>query len=153
MPVSRHLGALATDYTAVTRAHGGALLQLDVNLDAPAALTADAVEALDRAIDDLARLEATARAAFAAQLADDASEPVQFWRFHRDEVEGHEALARAGFVDVLRLKRAGFYPERRGGDRGAYVVLDFIVPGPPSDQLLVASLDAAGALISVSWES
>ena len=151
MLTSRHVGSIATDYTKTELAHGDETLRLDVNLEDPSSFTQAAVDALDRAIDELPHREAAARAAFAAAMSDDKSEPAQFWRFHHDEVEEHAGLPRDSFAATLKLVRTGFYPD--GAFGASYTILDFAVRGPNTDQLLVAKFDHDGALLAIAWES
>jgi len=152
MLTSRHVGPIATDYLDIQIARGDETIEVDVNVADPASFTQAAVEALDRAIDEIDHREAAARAAFAAVMDDDKSEPVQFWRFHHDEVEGLGDLARETFVASLKLVRAGFYPDETS-DSASYVVLDFVVRGPQTDQLLVAKFRHDGSLRAIAWES
>ena len=148
---SRHFGAIddSEDYAAV-KPWRRAGMRIDVNVDKPAAFSQAAIDAVDRALDAIDALEAAAREAFTAVLADDSSQPAQFWQFYRDEVEGFASLAREDFVARLELVRAGCYP---AGDAGGKVVLDFKLPGIETDQILVANLAFDGALLGIAWES
>ena len=148
---SRHFGAIANEMeTTISR--GGEPVRVDVTLADPSAFTQEAVDALDHAVDEICARERAARAAIAAAMSDPTAQPLQFWQWHHDEVEGHEQLARDTFPAIVRLGRVGFYPDGAFGG-AAYVVLDFAVPGPPTDQLLVVKFGADGALLAIAWES
>lgn len=148
---SRHFGAIASEMETTVERRGESLL-VDVNLADPSAFTQAAVDSLDRAVDEIEHRDVAARAAFAAAMSDDQTQPVLFWRFHRDEVEGHEDLGRDTFAATLRLVRVGFYPDG-AFDTASYIVLDFAVPGPQTDQLLVAKFLPDGSLSKIAWES
>ncbi len=148
---SRHFGTIAAEMETTISSRGEPV-RVDVNLADPTAVTQEAVDALDRAVDEIESRERAARAAIAAAMTDATAQPLQFWQWHHDEVEGHEHLARDTFAAILRLRRIGFYPDGAFG-AAAYVVLDFTVPGPPTDQLLVVKFRADGALVAIAWES
>lgn len=154
MLTSRHFGAIgATDYADGEATHDGHPVRLDVNLAAPAAVGAADVADIDRAIDELDALVAIARAAFRVAMADPREQPLQFWEFHRDDVEGYADLTREAFVDALSLVRIGFYPDGAFRTK-AWVVLDFALKGgEPSDQLLVVRLSTGREMLGIGWES
>lgn len=149
---SRHFGSIAAEMEITIPRRGGEPLLVDVNLADPSAFTQAAVDALDRAVDAIEQREVAARQAFAAAMDDDKAQPLAFWRFHHDEVEGHEDLDQDTFAAILKLDRVGFYPDAAFGSE-SYVVLDFAVPGPPTDQLLVAKFLPDGTLREIAWES
>lgn len=119
MATSRHFGSIIAE---MELARGE--LRVDVNLADPSAFTQDAVDALDRAVDEIESREATARAAIGAAMDDPKAQPLQFWEWH-DGAFGSSS----------------------------YVVLDFDVPGPPTDQLLVVKYKRDGSLVAIAWES
>jgi hypothetical protein len=85
-------------------------------------------------------------------LPDEAQQPALFWRFHREEVAGYERLERDRFVEALALKRVGFYPD--GAHRArSFLVMDYALRGPQTDQLLVVKLRRDESLVSIAWES
>lgn len=145
MLTSRHLGAITGDCVATTLGE----VRVDLNLDDPATVTQATIDEVDRMIDDLDALRVSALASFTAALGDESSphdQVAKFWEFHHDEVD--PMLERDHFVAALQLARAGFYPS---GD--AFVVLDFSVKGPQTDQRLVANFNRDRSLDHVSWES
>lgn len=145
MLTSRHLGAITDAHTATTLGE----VRVDLDLDDPAAVTEATIDEVDHSIDALDTLRATALASFTAALGDDDSphdQVAKFWEFHHDEVD--PTLERDHFVAALQLARAGFYPD---GD--VFVILDFAVRGPQTDQLLVANFKRDRSLDHVSWES
>ncbi len=154
MLTSRHFGPIgASDYAEGATTHDGHPVRFDVNLAAPAALGAADLAEVDRAIDELDALVAIARAAFRAAMENPKEQPLQFWEFHRDDVEGYADLTREVFVDALSLARIGFYPDGAFGTK-AWVVLDFeLRGGERSDQILVAKLSKDREMIGISWES
>jgi hypothetical protein len=141
MLVSRHLGAISSDYTETTL---GAV-KIDINVDEPAALDQHAIDEIDRMIDELDALRSAALASFAVAIHHDGSTPADFWQFHHDEVDS--SIARDRFVASLELVRAGFYP-----GESELAILDFRVRGPRTDQLLVAKF-ARDKLACIAWES
>ncbi len=152
MLTSRYFGSIAADHAKTQIARGDAQLRVDINLADPSACTQAAIDAVDRAIDELDSREAAARAAITAVMGDDERQPAQFWQFYRDEVDGFGDLARDAFVSTLVLVRVGFYPDEVS-DTASHIVLDFAVRGPNTDQLLVAKFHADGSLGEIAWES
>jgi Protein of unknown function (DUF2004) len=154
MTTSRHFGALepTSEHASTKIRRGDEQVRVDLNLAAPAAFAQAESDAVDGAIDELDRLDGKAREAFTAAMRDEADEPVKFWAFHRDEVEGYAVLEREAFVAALQLRRVGFYPDGAYG-AGAYAVLDYVLRGPPSDQILVAKLLRDESLLEIAWES
>lgn len=140
MPTSRHFGPVTSDYTEIRRGE----VKLDLNIVGD--VGQEVIDEIDQVVDDLEALRAVALASFTAAMADDASTPTQLWQFHHDEVDS--TLARDQFVAALELVRVGVYP---AGKR--FVVLDFRVRGPQTDQLLVAVFARDRSLADVSWES
>lgn len=154
MTTSRFFGELSatSEYAETQIARGGETVRVDVNVATPSALGQDAIDAMDQMIASLDARDAAARAAFTAAMDDEEEEPLKFWRFHHEEVEGYEELSREGFVAALQLKRVGFYPDGAFGTR-SFMVLDYLLRGPTTDQLLVAKFLRDGSLLGISWES
>lgn len=157
MTSSRHLGTFSAEreYAETQIERGGEAVRVDLNLAAPAAFSQTEADEVDRVIDAVnasGGLDAEARRAFTGVMDDEEEEPVKFWRFHKDEVEEHAGLAPEAFVEQLQLKRVGFYPDGAFGAK-AYVVLDYALRGPMTDQLLVAKFSRDGSLLEISWES
>jgi hypothetical protein len=149
---SRHFGPIGTDYADAELMRAGEAIRIDVNVENPAKLEQADVDTVDRIVDDIDRHDATARAAFAAQMNDETSQVPKFWQFHHDEVEEHAGLEREAFVSALKLVRAGFYPDGAFGSK-SYFVVDYALRGPNTDQLLVAKFGRDGSVLTISWES
>lgn len=154
MLTSRYLGQIAatSGYASAELPRDGEQVRVDVNIANTAAFEQSALDAVDAMLDDLDALHAVAVAAFAVVMDDDASQPAQFWRFHHDDVEGYGELERGAFTSALRLERVGFYPDGAFGT-ASYVVLDYALRGPPTDQLLVAKFLRDRSLLDIAWES
>jgi len=151
---SRHFGELppGADYVETKLAQGAEPVRVNMNLKEPAAFTADELARVDRLLDGLARLDEASRGAIRAAMADTTEQPLPFWQFHREEVEGYEQLEREGFVDALRLARVGLYPDGAHGAR-AYAVMDYVLRGPPTDQILAVKHLEDGTILAIAWES
>jgi Protein of unknown function (DUF2004) len=154
MPTSRHFGQIDPDcdYAAISIPLGPDTVRAAINLAIPASFSQPELDAVDRNLDELARHDAAARAAFAAVLDNDRFEPARFLRFHHDEVEGYESLTNESFVAALRLERISLYPDGAFGT-DSYLALDYALRGPPTDQLLVAKFLRDGSLLTIAWES
>lgn len=151
---SRTFGALvpAAELEAeATIARGDDVVRLDLNVAAAAAVTRATIDEVDAAVAELDAIDALARAEFARLLDDEDAQPIQFWQFHRDDVEGFAHVTRERFVATLQLVRAGFYPD--GQYDASWLVLDYKLRGPESDQLLVVHLRKDRSIETVSWES
>lgn len=148
MVTSRFFGMPAA-HAKTTHRMGLEEVKLDLNLEHPDAFGQPAADAVDGLVDELAKRRATALAAITAQLPDPSAQPLQFWEFHRDELEGFAELGHRDLLSALRLKRVGLYPE----DDGNYAVFDFVIDRAESDQLLVVHFDRAGTPVTISWES
>jgi hypothetical protein len=151
---SRYFGPIAptSDYASTELPRAGEPVRVDINIANPAALEQSALDAVDQTLDELDALHAAAVTAFAAVMDDDASQPAQFWQFHHDDVEGYGELERSAFTGALRLERAGFYPDGAFAT-DSYVILDYALRGPPTDQLLVAKFLRDRSLLTIAWES
>ena len=144
---SRHFGAITSDsIDASVRT-----VRVDINCERPEKMTQPMVDEVDRRVDALDTMRDAALATFSAAL-EDANSPhdqvEKFWEFHHDEVDA--SITRDKFVAALILRRAGFYPQ---GKPETFAVLDFVVRGETTDQILVANFDRLGVLSFVSWES
>jgi hypothetical protein len=124
--------------------------------EAPSAAQLDAAADFAR---DIARFDALARAALAADVADDG--PVTLYIEHHLSTLSPEALdsafgtkkpaeiSRTRFLGGMFLHRVGLYPE----SRAALAVFDFTLSGGVTDYVLCVSFDADGAVTSVDMES
>jgi hypothetical protein len=151
---SRYFGAIdaSSERRDASVSLGAEHVRVDLNLAAPGAIDGETLGSVDRMLDDATLLDASARAFVRGALEDESQEPVKFWQFHHDEVEGYESLERAAFVDALALVRIGFYPDGAYGT-GAFAVMDYALRGPKTDQLLVVKLLRDRSLLSIAWES
>jgi len=154
MPHSRYFGSIAPEADCVEQSItlGEDRVRLDLNILAPTTLAQSEIDRVDATLDELASVDALARAAIASAISDDAQQPAQFWQFHHDEVPGYESLARDEMHAALALKRVGFYPDGAHGVR-SFVLLDYAARGPATDQLLVVKLSRDGAVDAIAWES
>lgn len=151
---SRHFGPLSPGETPwdLRVPLGADEVRVDLNVASLATLAPDELAKVDERIDDIAALDRKGRAMLAAVVDDDEQEPGKFWRFHADEVEAYVGLAREGLVDALRLARVGLYPDGAFGSR-SYMVLDYELRGPRTDQILAVKLGRDGSLVAIAWES
>jgi hypothetical protein len=151
---SRHFGQLSANETRWDRRVplDADEVRVDLNVASLATLAPDELAKVDELLADLGALDRQGRVALTALVDDDEAEPAKFWRFHAEEVEGYEGLARAGLVEALRLARVGLYPDGAFGSR-SYVVLDYELRGPRTDQILAVKLGRDGALVAIAWES
>ena len=153
MPTSRFFGKLAPskDYAQISHrlAAGEPKVSLDLNLERPAELDQKAVDALDATVERLPQRRKKALAAIKAELKNPRAQPLQFWAFHRDELEGFAALGHTELIGALRLARVGFYPQANEH----YATFDFVIDRAKSDQLLVVHFSRAGAPLEITWES
>lgn len=151
---SRHFGPLSPNETQwdLRVPLGADEVRVDLNVASLATLAPDELANVDELLADLGALAGRGRAVLAAIVDDDEQEPGKFWRFHADEVEAYAGLTREGLVDALRLARVGLYPDSAFGGR-AYVVLDFELRGPRTDQILAVKLGRDGSLVAIAWES
>lgn len=152
--ISRTFGGLspAPDLeTDATVQLGGETVRLDLNIASAASVQQALIDEVDAAVDALAAIDSAVRAEFARLLDDEAAQPIQFWQFHHDDVEGFAHVTRDSFVATLQLVRAGFYPD--GKYDASWLVLDYKLRGPDTDQLLVAKLCRDRSIDAVAWES
>lgn len=151
---SRHFGQLSPNETRWDRRMplDKDEVRVDLNVASLATLAPAELAKVDELLGDLGALDRQGRAMLSALVGDDEEEPVKFWRFHTEEVEGYAGLARTGLVDALRLARVGLYPDGAFGSR-SYVVLDYELRGPRTDQILAVKLGRDGALVAIAWES
>jgi|LNFM01.2.fsa_nt_gb hypothetical protein len=154
MKTSRHFGEISPTIHSVDAevALGVERVRVDLNLARPDELDPAEITTIDQLLDEVARLDESARGMLASLMDNEDAQPAQFWRFHREDVAGYEALEREGFVAALRLQRIGFYPDGAYGSR-AFLVMDYILREPKTDQVLAVKLQRDATLQTIAWES
>lgn len=155
MVKSRYFGALKfaenkERYRDAKHSLDGRNVRIDVNFEPSSTIDQAAADAVDSALDALAARRDAALAEIDATIGKAKSVPKELFVFYRDEVEGFAKTTETEFVTLLKVERAGLYPD---DEDGRTMVIDFVVEGPQTDQLLVANFDRKGEVLHFSWES
>jgi len=159
MLTSRHLGTLAlsssedgTAYSATSMEIAGYVVRVTLTLRDATSFDQAAIDALDASLDALDDVHRLVLETMGAELAVPSSTTSEFWTFHREEVEALGNLSATEFVARLRLARLGLYPDGAYGAKG-YLTLDYAIPEPQTDQLLVARFASDRSWLGFAWES
>ncbi|WP_141396583.1 DUF2004 domain-containing protein [Microbacterium gorillae] len=156
MLASRHLGPLVFCTQDSDAVCDGAMptptgsCSVTLAVADPSGFTAEIVAEMDAALDRLPDFDVRARDAFARDIDVDGTPVAQLWAFYRDEVEDFTG-DRDAFLAALHLVHLGVFPDG-AWDTSEPLSLDYAIPEPITDQLLVARF-RRGAEPRISWES